>query len=132
MMLALLWPGACAPPAQTDRACAPPLKTWGEPHPHLGPVKTMIPVGIDHDGATYLNGKRVSLRKLSTELRSIAAWGDPQPAVVLETEAGAPCATIDRVRVLMDEHLQCQKAGHCDEGVQTIWRNLPYTGSGVP
>ena len=45
---------------------------------------------------------------------------------------GAPCDTLNKVRSLMNEELQCEKGGHCDEGLQDVWRKLPYTGRGVP
>ena len=82
-------------------------------------------------GTTYFNGKEVSLNELSTLLQQTRAL-NPTPGVVLETEMGAPCATLDKVRDLMNTRLACEKGGHCDEGMQTVWRNLPYTGVGIP
>ena len=130
-MFALTFAASCSQHHAAERACTPPLPAWGKPHPHLGPGTMKITVGLDHNGATYLNGKATSLSELSKLLQEAAPL-NPQPIVILETEMGAPCATLDKVRGLMNERLSCGKGGHCDEGMQTVWRDLPYTGVGVP
>jgi hypothetical protein len=131
-MLALLFGASCSERHAEGKACTPPLTEWGKPHPHLGPGVMMITVGLDHGGRTYFNGKALPLNELSTMLKHAGALENPEPVVILETEMGAPCATLDKVRALMNERLACGKVGHCDEGMQTVWRDLPYTGVGVP
>lgn len=66
------------------------------------------------------------------QLKALGALENPEPAVVLETEAGAPCQNIEQVRSLMEEHIHCTKEGHCDEGIRSVWSGLPYSGRGVP
>jgi hypothetical protein len=96
-------------------------------------MKQTFTVSLDHEGALYFDGKKVSFSKLASQLQVLAPY-DPRPAVILETEMGAPCQTLDSVRTLMNEKLRCETlgGGHCDEGVQTVWRDLPYAGAGVP
>lgn len=131
-MLALLLMAGCSQRDAEQRACTAPLTEWSRPHPHLGPDVAFITVGLDHEGTTYFNGKALPLRELSTMLKHAGELENPEPVVVLETEMGAPCATLDKVRQLMNERLACGKTGHCDEGMMTVWRDLPYTGAGVP
>jgi len=96
-------------------------------------MKQTFTVSLDHEGALYFDGKKVSFSKLASQLQVLAPY-DPRSAVILETEMGAPCQTLDSVRTLMNEKLRCETlgGGHCDEGVQTVWRDLPYAGAGVP
>jgi hypothetical protein len=121
---------SCSQNHPEPRACTPPSEAWGNPHPHLGGLLTST-VSLDHKGATYFNGKKVSLNELSTLLQKTRAL-NPTPGVVLETEMGVPCAKLDKVRDLMSTQLACGSGGHCDEGMQTVWRDLPYTGVGIP
>ena len=106
-------------------ACSPPLKSWGKPHPHLGPDIAILHVAIDHNGDVYFNGKQTSLAYLPVQLDVVPRMGDPEPAVILETEMGAPCDVLDEVRTLMTERLACESEGHCDEGIETVWRDWP-------
>lgn len=66
------------------------------------------------------------------QLKNLGALENPEPAVVLETEAGAPCQAIEQVRSLMEKHIDCTNEGHCDEGIGSVWSKLPYAGQGVP
>ena len=40
----------------------------------------------------------------------------PQPFITLDFDSGAPCKIIQRVRVLMEKHLDCQKSSVCLQG----------------
>ncbi|HEX8214371.1 MAG TPA: hypothetical protein VF582_02750 [Allosphingosinicella sp.] len=84
--LALLVSSSCSQSGGNDRACTPPLPTWGEPHPHLGPDIPAFVVSLDRGGAAYLDGKALDLSQLSAELQKIGALENPEPAVILETE----------------------------------------------
>jgi hypothetical protein len=130
-LFALALATGCSERNAAQRACTPPLTAWGKPHPHLGPDVLEITIGLDHNGATYLNGKAATLNDISKLLQQAAPL-NPRPIVMLETEMGAPCATLDKVRELMNERLACERGGHCDEGMQTVWSELPSTGPGVP
>ena len=128
----LLIGASCSQREAQVRACTPPLATWRKPHPHLGPDIPTFTVSLDRNGAVYLNGKALSFNNLASQLKPIGDYETPQPAVILETEMGAPCASLDSVRSLMNERLDCEHGGHCDEGVQAVWRELPSNGAGVP
>jgi hypothetical protein len=121
---------SCSQHHPEPRACTPPLKAWGEAHPHLGAMLTSA-VGLDQTRAMYFKGKRVSLNELSTLLQQTRTL-NPTPGDVPETGMGVPCATLDKVRDLMNARLTCEKGGHCDEGMPTVWRDLPYPGWGIP
>lgn len=88
-------------------------------------------MAVDRDGKTYLAGRQLSRVQFVTELKNIGALENPEPVVFLETEMGAPCQAVEQVRSLMDEHLDCTNDGHCDEGIRSVWSELPYTGQGV-
>ena len=91
-----------------------------------------VPVAVDRDGKTYIAGKQMTKDQFVTQLRNLGALENPEPAVVLETEAGAPCQILEQVRSLMEEHIDCTAEGHCDEGIRSVWSKLPYTGQGAP
>ena len=131
MMVALFGAG-CQERGAVERACTPPPAAWPKPHPHMGPDIPTFRVSLDRNGAIYLDGEGLRFSDLSLRLQEIAALRAPEPAVILETEMGVPCKALDEVRVLMNQRLACDKGGHCDEGVQTVWQDLPYTGRGVP
>ncbi len=79
-----------------------------------------------------MSGKRSDLKHFESEMAKVHRMGPPEPAVILETEMGGSCETLNAVRAIMDRQLACADGGHCDEGVQAIWDDLPYTGTGVP
>lgn len=122
----------CSVEQTETRACTPPRQSWGKPHPHLGPKVARFTIAADHDGRLYLDGRRVSTGDLTAELKRIQSYGRPEPAVLLETEMGAPCRVIDQVRSLMEQQLACTTTGHCDEGAQSVWNKLMYRGTIVP
>jgi hypothetical protein len=133
LMLALTLAGSgCSWERADARACTPPRQSWGKPHPHLGPKVARFAVAADHDGNLYLEGRKVSVGDLSAELKKIRFFGHPSPAVSLETEMGAPCRVIEQIRSLMEQQLACTTTGHCDEGAQSVWSKLTYSGTGVP
>ena len=129
---AFVWTSGCSTSDETAHACTPPLASWGKPHLHIGPGGLMFRVSLDHDGVLYMSGKRSDLKSFEIEMAKVRRVGPPEPAVILETEMGAPCETLDTVRAIMDRQLACTHGGHCDEGVQAIWDKLPYAGAGIP
>jgi hypothetical protein len=62
---------------------------------------------IDHDSQLYENGKPISLAVNSKDLIEIGNIDNPRVQVHLETEMGASCTTVEKVRDLFDRHLQC-------------------------
>ncbi len=122
---------ACSPTREGGRACTPPRENWRKPHPHVGPGWLIVPVAVDRDGKIYIAGKQMNKDRFAAQLKSFSAY-NPEPAVVLETEAGAPCQAIEQVRSLMEKQMDCTKGGHCDEGIRSVWNDLPYTGQGTP
>lgn len=120
----------CSDSVHQPEACTPPLATWSQAHPHMGPDFPIFHVALDRSGAMYLEGVRATPEELAVQLEAIRNRRMlPEPAFILETEMGAPCAALDEVRSIMNERLACgTEAGHCDEGVQTIWNGLTSTG----
>ena len=131
-LVAFIWTSGCSKSDEPAHACTPPLASWGKPHLHIGPGGLMFRVSLDHEGVLYMSGKRSDLKSFESEMAKVHRIGPPEPVVILETEMGAPCEALDAVRAIMDRKLACAHDGHCDEGVQTIWDKLPYTGAGVP
>lgn len=129
--LALLAAG-CSKQDVAVRACTPPLTSWLAPHPHLGPDIPTFRVSLDRNGVIYFDGARLSPVQLAARLDEVHRLHTPDPAIVLETEMGAPCQVLDDVRSIMNEHLQCHRGAHCDEGVEAVRQTIPYTGEGVP
>jgi len=122
----------CSQEKKPTIACSPPLATWPKPHPHLGPEIPLVHVAIDRNGSVYFQGSRTTVAELPAKFDIVPQMGEPEPATILETEMGAPCATLDRVRSIMNERLKCDRGGHCDEGIQSVWKDLPSTGNVVP
>jgi hypothetical protein len=87
----------------------------------------MFHVAIDRLGDVYFDGKPTDLAKLPLQLEIVPKMGAPEPATILETEMGAPCAVLNQVRLIMNEQLKCDRGAHCDEGVQAVWRNFTLT-----
>jgi hypothetical protein len=115
----LLLTSACS--KQPERACSPPLSTWRKPGPFFLVVNK---IAVDRTGATYWNGKPISAQTLDKYL-SVVPTMNPIPAVFLETEMGAPCASVDAVRKKMEERLGCSHGGPCAEGIMDVWENTP-------
>jgi len=72
----------------------------------------------------YWNGQATTFPRLSHYL-DIVATMNPRPHTFLETEMGAPCALLDRIRDEMDRRLQCRSEGFCAEGIWTVWEHTP-------
>jgi len=95
----------------------------------LEPLRASIQ--IDHASKVYRDGKPVSIEELATQLREIGKIDNPRVQVHLETEMGANCATVERVRNLFEQYLQCGPLGQCAEGIKDVWREIPLP-SGTP
>jgi hypothetical protein len=105
------------------RACTPPRTYWLPPGP-LGSGLVMNHLSIDHRGAIYWNGQPASLSRVSYYL-TIVDGMSPEPLTFLETEMGAPCALVDRVRDEMDRRLHCRASYRCGEGIWKVWQETP-------
>jgi hypothetical protein len=80
---------------------------------------------IDHNSKLYQDGKPLPLGELSSRLEQIAKLKNPDVRVHLETEMGASCTTVEKVRDLFEQHLDCNEYGQCAEGIKDVWRNWP-------
>ena len=84
----------------------------------------MNKVALDRTGAIYWNGKPLSSENLDKYL-ALQPTMDPEPWIFLETEMGAPCATLESVRDQIEKHMHCEQGGRCNEGILTVWDNIP-------
>jgi hypothetical protein len=120
------------PADNAERACTPPRAHW-LPQASLGagldPGRNHI--SVDRNGAIYLNGKPRSLAVVS-EYLSLVATMRPRPYTFLETEMGAPCALVERVRDEMERRLNCRDGGECAEGIWTVWKETPAPAGTPP
>jgi len=87
-------------------------------------------LAVGKDGKIYWNGKEEAFGTLSKYLE-LTHDMNPEPRVFLEVEAGAPCEMLERVRTEMERKLDCGPYSACEEGVFSVWANLP-TPAGTP
>jgi hypothetical protein len=130
-LVALIGSG-CSKTTETERACTSPRVHWQHPHFTGGLDRPRFSIDIDHDGIIYADGDRLSLAKLAEPLGTIGKLDDPTPDVVLQTEMGAPCDTVEAVRELMDRKLNCKKSDMCAEGIMSLWRRWPIPKGTLP
>ena len=126
VLLAILLVTACK--QEPPKACSPPRANWGKPR-SFGLV-VMNKIALDRTGATYWNGKPISSEKLE-EYLAMQPTMDPEPWIFLETEMGAPCPSLEAVRDQIERHMHCAEGGRCNEGILTVWDNLPGPAGGV-
>ena len=117
---------ACSQSPNAGRACTPPRTTWQSPQCiECGLEAPRISFEIDHDSKLYQDGKPLSLDDLPGRLTQISKLKNPDVLVHLETEMGANCSTVEKVRNLFEQHLDCSKFGQCAEGNKDVWREWP-------
>ncbi|WP_309660992.1 hypothetical protein [Sphingomonas sp.] len=117
---------ACSRSPADVSACAAPRANWQKPHCiECGLETPRISFEIDRNSNLYQNGKPISLAEMSKQLGEIGKIDNPRIQVQLETEMGASCTTVERVRDLFDQHLQCGEFGQCAEGIKDVWREWP-------
>jgi hypothetical protein len=80
---------------------------------------------IDHNSKLYQDGKPISLADLQERLSQISKIDNPRVPVHLETEMGADCALVEKVRDMFEQHLDCSEFGQCAEGIKDVWRKIP-------
>ena len=81
-------------------------------------------IALDHAGKIYWNGKPVTPETLDKYL-ALGPTMNPEPWVFLETEMGAPCASIQLFRDQVERHVDCGNGYRCNEGIMTVWENTP-------
>ena len=81
-------------------------------------------IAIDSAGKTYWNGKQVTPETLDKYL-ALGPTLSPEPWIFLETEMGASCASIEAIRDKVEKHLDCSNGYRCNEGIKTVWDNVP-------
>jgi biopolymer transport protein ExbD len=84
----------------------------------------MNKIALDRAGKLYWNGSEVTPQTLDKYLAVMSAM-NPEPWVFLETEMGAPCASLDAIRDQVEKHMHCEQGGRCNEGIMTVWDNTP-------
>jgi len=80
---------------------------------------------LDHNSKLYQDGKALDFDKFNDRLKQLSRLTNPDVQVHLETEMGADCSTLERVRDLMERHLSCTERGQCAEGNKDVWREWP-------
>jgi hypothetical protein len=78
------------------------------------------------EGTITWNGQGVSAKELDT-LFSTVSQMKPQPLTQFEWEQGAPCSSLEKVRKLMRERLDCDKTKNCLEGADPRLPSPPHT-----
>jgi hypothetical protein len=63
--------------------------------------------------------------ELNYQLSMMPRFGPPPVNVFLETEMGADCALIEKVRDAFDRNLHCKQSGQCAEGILSLWQHWP-------
>jgi hypothetical protein len=121
---------ACGKPAASntaetaERACSPPRSHWLRPGPVDGVGVLINRLAINRYGAIYWNGEATELSRVS-EYLSVVATMNPEPVTFLETEMGAPCALVERLRDEMERRQHCRNGGRCAEGIWMVWQHTP-------
>lgn len=90
-----------------------PGAIWIEP-------PTINVIVVERSGNLTWNGVPISSHHgqwpvLDTYLGAVADMS-PRPLTALDFDAGAPCRTIERVRSVMQERLECRGSGTCLQG----------------
>jgi hypothetical protein len=120
----------CSQAQVVERACTPPRAYWEPQHNFDGLMPPINRVSLDRNNIVYWNGRAVSLRRLSRYL-GIVHGMNPEPLTFLDSEMGAPCATMEAIRDEMDRRLECRNSGRCAEGIMAVWEETP-TPPGTP
>jgi biopolymer transport protein ExbD len=110
--------------SEQPHACSPPRTNWNKPHNFIGLMPAMNRLSLDHAGKLYWNGSSISFQTLSKYLTLVHQM-NPEPRVFLEIEAGAPCDSLERVRNEMERKLACDQYSACEEGIYSVWKELP-------
>lgn len=81
-------------------------------------------IALDRDGKLYWNGQAVTPQTLDKYL-ALGTRLNPEPWIFLESEMGAPCASLEDIRNRIEKHANCADGYRCNEGVMTIWDKIP-------
>jgi hypothetical protein len=88
------------------------------PTPAESPVKNVVK--LHRSGAIVWNGQELQSADgpfaLVQKYFGVISQMDPQPLTFLDFEAGASCSSIERVRTLMSNQLQCGAGKTCFQG----------------
>jgi biopolymer transport protein ExbD len=116
---------ACSSNKWAEQACSPPRQHWQQPVNTNVIDYPKVDLAIDRQGKIYVEGDQVSLSALERRLSAIPRDEAPTTRVFLETEMGANCHVIESVRATFDKSLNCRQPFRCNEGIQTLWKQLP-------
>jgi hypothetical protein len=125
MSLGLTVTCACERHAPPSAACTAPRTYWQQPHNTDGLSPVQLQVSIDHNSFVYVQGGRVTVPELQRQLRGAAAIHNPDVIVALDTEMGASCGMLEKVRDAIDQAMDCRASGRCAEGSRIVWKNWP-------
>jgi hypothetical protein len=123
---------ACSNEKEAERACSPPRDYWQQPVNTNVIDFAKVDIAIDRQGRIYVEGDQVSLSALGERLSDIPRDEAPTTRVFLETEMGANCHVIESVRQTFDKALNCRQPFRCNEGIQTLWKELPVAPGTPP
>ncbi|MEP6173189.1 MAG: hypothetical protein ABJ143_00825, partial [Parasphingorhabdus sp.] len=104
--------------ADADKACSPPRASWESDHsgPWAHELILVNQIALDSSGQTYWNQEVRELQEITMFLKKSRTFL-PQPMVRFVTEMGVPCDKLETVRDTIEENFDCDRTGHCDEGI---------------
>ncbi|OJW56664.1 MAG: hypothetical protein BGO57_16200 [Sphingomonadales bacterium 63-6] len=88
---------------------------WYEGQPVDAELPERNRITLFKSGTLAWNGYEISSDELKGLLEEVSKQ-EFGPLTQFEWEPGAPCATIEQVRGLMNNHLECAGTRHCMEG----------------
>ncbi len=98
-------------------ACSAPRSSWGQIDGRSDPEIQISGVMLDHAGRLFWNHYPTSEQALVDSLRT-ARQRSPVPVVILQTEMGVACRSLEQVRDRIDSEMQCKIGdGRCRETV---------------
>jgi hypothetical protein len=121
----LLMASSCSSEKHDEQACSPPRESWQRPVNTSAGDFGQVDVAVDRGSRIYLYGTQVSLSELANRLGDLPRNVTPTLRVFLETEMGASCKVVEDVRDTFERALNCREPFRCNEGIQTLWHQMP-------
>lgn len=98
-------------------ACSAPRSGWGQIDGRSDPEIQINSVMLDHAGRIFWNHYPISEQAFVSLLRT-ARQRRPVPVIILQTEMGVACRSLEQVRDRIDSEMQCKIGdGRCRETV---------------
>jgi hypothetical protein len=129
--------GGCQQETATYKTgCSARLPEWGGPSDGIGHLRGVLSVSIDASGATHWGEIHTSgpVRSTSTIVSDTTLQRymtkvsklNPEPQLVLEVAAQAPCSRVRAVRQIIGSAPLCKASRLCSEGAN--WEEWPFAG----